>query len=88
MHNCCFKVESFERGEAKLKETLTNGDAVKKFPKMIFNQKVDGDTVEALCAKEADVWTILPKSKFRTVVKSPKSGTFTLDIICNNFRNK
>lgn len=69
--------ESIERGEAKLKETLKNGKAVKKFQEIIINQQVDRNTAEALCATKADVWSILPKSKFQTVVKSPKSGTFT-----------
>ena len=67
-------VDSTEKGEADLKKTLNNGDAVKKFQEMIINQGVDPNTAKALCAKGADMWKILPKSKFTTTIKSPKSG--------------
>ena len=66
---------SIEDRKAKLKATLTNGEAVKKFQEMIINQGVDPNTAKALCAKEANVWTILPTSYFKTTVMSPKSGT-------------
>ncbi|XP_022292984.2 thymidine phosphorylase-like [Crassostrea virginica] len=67
-------VDSTEKGEADLKKTLNNGEAVKKFQEMIINQGVDPNTAKALCAKGADMWKILPKSKFTTTIKSPKSG--------------
>ena len=81
-------VKSTEEGEADIKKTLKNGEAVKKFQDMIINQGVDPDKAEALCAKGADMWSILPKSMFTTTIKSPMSGTFTLGFICNNFMKK
>ena len=66
--------DSAEKGEAELKKTLNNGEAVKKFQEMIIKQGVDPNTAEALCAKGADMWSILPKSKFTTTIKSPLSG--------------
>ena len=78
-------VDSTEKGETKIRDTLINGEAVKKFQEMIINQGVDPNTAKALCAKGADMWSILPKSMFTTTIKSPMSGTFTLGFICNNF---
>ena len=66
--------DSAEKGEADLKKTLNNGEAVKKFQEMIIKQGVDSNTAEALCAKGSDMWSILPKSKFTTPIKSPLSG--------------
>ena len=77
--------ESIEDRKARVKANLTNGEAVKKFQEMIINQGVDPNTAKALCAKGADMWSILPKSMFTTTIKSPMSGTFTLGFICNNF---
>ena len=73
-------VDSTEKGEADLKKTLKNGEAVKKFQEMIINQGVDPNTAKELCAKGADMWKILPKSKFTTTIKSPKSGMDILKI--------
>nr|XP_022292983.1 thymidine phosphorylase-like isoform X2 [Crassostrea virginica] len=66
--------ESTEKGEADIKKTLKNGEAVKKFQEMIINQGVDRNKAKALCAKGADMWSILPKSMFTTTIKSPMSG--------------
>ena len=83
------KVDSTEKGEAALKKTLNNGEAVEKFQEMIINQGVDENKAKALCAKGADMWTILPKSKFTTTIESPKSGIdifhfFSSDILFFN----
>ena len=75
--------EFIEDRKAKLKATLSNGEAVKKFQEMIINQGVDPNKAKG--AKGANVWTIFPISNFKTTVMSPKSGTLTLDFICNNF---
>ena len=53
---------------------------MKKFQEMIINQGVDPNMAKALCAKGADMWKILPKSKFTTTIKSPKSGMDILKI--------
>lgn len=65
---------SAEAGEAKLKETLNNGSAAKKFEDMIIAQGADPEKAKVLCDKNADVWSVLPKAKFMTPVKSQKTG--------------
>ncbi|XP_052708893.1 thymidine phosphorylase-like [Crassostrea angulata] len=65
---------SSEAGETKLKETLNNGSAAKKFEDMIIAQGADPEKAKVLCDKNADVWSVLPKAKFITPIKSQKTG--------------
>lgn len=65
---------SSEAGKAKLKETLNNGSAAKKFEDMIIAQGADPEKAKVLCDKNGDVWSVLPKAKFITPIKSQKTG--------------
>ncbi|XP_061176923.1 thymidine phosphorylase-like, partial [Saccostrea echinata] len=65
---------SVDEGRTKLKETLSNGEAAKKFKEMIIAQGADPEKAEILCTKGADVWSVLPEAKHVTSLKSKCSG--------------
>ncbi|XP_061176775.1 thymidine phosphorylase-like [Saccostrea echinata] len=65
---------STDEGQRKLKETLTNGEAARKFKEMIIAQGANPEKAEVLCTKGANVWSVLPKAKFVTPIKSKCSG--------------
>lgn len=65
---------SAEAGETKLRETLNNGSAAKKFEDMIIAQGADPEKARVLCNKNANIWSVLQKARFITPVKSQKTG--------------
>ncbi|XP_061176774.1 thymidine phosphorylase-like [Saccostrea echinata] len=65
---------STDEGQMKLKETLINGGAARKFKEMIIAQGANPEEAEVLCTNGADVWSVLPKAKFVTPIKSKYSG--------------
>ncbi|XP_062618277.1 thymidine phosphorylase-like [Saccostrea cucullata] len=65
---------STEEGQKKLKETLNNGEAARKFKEMIIAQGANPEKAEVLCTRGADLWSVLPKAKTVTTLKSKHSG--------------
>lgn len=70
----CGKASSLKEGCSLIKGKLDDGSALKTFTQMIHEQGVESELAKKLCDKNTDVWTILPKSKYRTDVKCLQTG--------------
>lgn len=70
----CGKVTSLEEGCNLIKEKLDDESALRTFTQMIQGQGVEPEIAKKLCDKNTDVWTILPKAKYTTDVKSLHTG--------------
>ncbi|XP_048239429.1 thymidine phosphorylase-like isoform X2 [Haliotis rufescens] len=71
------KATSSEEGRRRIMTTLTDGSALAKFCAMVKAQGVEAATADALCARDADVYSILPKAPATKDLLSPKSGYVT-----------
>ncbi|ESO89723.1 hypothetical protein LOTGIDRAFT_218516 [Lottia gigantea] len=70
------QVETIENGKEKIKRTLTDGTALKKFCAMCEAQGVAENFAEKLCTK-GDISHLLPKAQHKTPIKSRLSGTIS-----------
>lgn len=66
---------SAAEGAKALAKVLQNGEAMEKFKAFIKAQGVASEQAEALCAKNADVFNVLPRAAFTTPVVAPDSGS-------------
>lgn len=62
-------------------KTLHDGTAIAKFASMMKAQGVKADVADKLCAEDADVFEVLPKSQHITEIKAKESGTYTMNIL-------
>ncbi|KAL3883530.1 hypothetical protein ACJMK2_029786 [Sinanodonta woodiana] len=70
----CGKARDETEATNRLTEVLNNGSAAEKFCAMMKKQGVDPDLANKLCLKGSDIRELLPRSKFKTELKSQKSG--------------
>ncbi|KAL3883533.1 hypothetical protein ACJMK2_029789 [Sinanodonta woodiana] len=70
----CGKARDKNEATNRLTEVLNNGSAAEKFCAMMKKQGVDPDLANKLCLKGSDIRELLPRSKFKTELKSQKSG--------------
>lgn len=68
------KAPSLEKAFSMIDKTLHDGTAIAKFADMMKAQGVNADVADKLCAKDADVFEILPKSEHTTELKAKTSG--------------
>ncbi|OWF44978.1 thymidine phosphorylase-like [Mizuhopecten yessoensis] len=62
--------ESYDMMEARVRD----GAAIDCFRRMLVAQGATEDTAKRLCDPENDIWTILPRAKHMTELKSEKKG--------------
>jgi len=63
-----------EEAVTMIAKTLEDGSALLKFRDMCVAQGVDAGVADRLCAPDADVFEVLPRSKHSFEIKSPESG--------------
>jgi len=63
-----------EEAVTMIAKTLEDGSALLKFRDMCVAQGVDTGVADRLCASDADVFEVLPRSKQSFEIKSTKSG--------------
>ncbi|XP_033740116.1 thymidine phosphorylase-like [Pecten maximus] len=66
--------ETIEKSHSLMEARVRDGAAMDCFRKMIVAQGATEDTAKRLCDPETDIWTILPKSKHVTGLKSEDKG--------------
>ena len=59
-----------EHGRQMIIDTLTNGEALNRFERMLVNQNVDPDLARSLCSGAQS----LPLAKYRTPLTAKSSG--------------
>ncbi|EDO43698.1 predicted protein [Nematostella vectensis] len=68
------KVDSAEEGFNKIKTSLHNGTALRKFQEMLSAHGVSPDTANALCTPGADPYVVLPLAPQKTELRANKPG--------------
>jgi hypothetical protein len=68
------RASSVSEGAKVLSGVLKNGGALEKFKAVIKAQGVAAADADALCAKNADVFSVLSRSAHTTPVTSPDTG--------------
>ncbi|XP_069101075.1 thymidine phosphorylase-like [Argopecten irradians] len=66
--------ETVEESYSLMEARVRDGTAMDCFRRMVVAQGASDDVAKQLCDPEADVWTILPKSKHVTGLKSTNKG--------------
>lgn len=70
-------VTSESEGVAAVEETLSNGEALKKFEQMIKAQGVEAEIANKLCSATGEHdWEILRKANYQTDILAPSNGYF------------
>jgi len=73
------KAESSAKGEEMIRETLSNGSALKRFETMLIHQNVRPELAAKLCSANYDV---LPRAQYCTLFLAPTSGyVFDIDAL-------
>ena len=57
-----------------VKQSLTNGTALKKFQEMLLAQNVAPDIAEKLCNPDTNLWEVLPIGKLKTELTADRDG--------------
>jgi hypothetical protein len=79
------RASSVSEGAKVLSGVLKNGGALEKFKAVIKAQGVAAADADALCAKNADVFSVLSRSAHTTPVTSPDTGMSFNSTPCYEF---